>query len=365
MQVGLPLTIADLALMPDDGSRYELLEGGLVVSRAQSLSHQRISGNIFALVHTYLQDNPIGEIFATPGIVFDEFDSVIPDLVVVSHERRDAIVADDRFIAAPELVIEIVSPGEGNARRDRVTKCQIYSRFGVSEYWVVDPAQQSVEVYELDADILELRATVTGQNLLHSTVLPAFACPAGDFFRRYMIQVIIAPYDPAWPVRFRELATGLRTALGSTALRIDHIGSTAIPGLAAKSIVDIQIAVVSFEPFDAIRLPLEALGYIYRADNSDLTKRYFREQPGTTRTHIHVRKLGSWSEQYALLFRDYVRAHPAVAAEYANVKHRLAEHYGSDRHGYTDAKGPFIWATMASASDWSQDVGWETGPSDA
>jgi GrpB-like predicted nucleotidyltransferase (UPF0157 family) len=110
---------------------------------------------------------------------------------------------------------------------------------------------------------------------------------------------------------------------------------------------------------------MEALGYVYRADNGDLTKRYFRESPGTTRTHIHIRKYGSWSEQFALLFRDYVRAHPAVAAEYAEVKYRLAEEYGSDRHGYVAAKGPFIWATMASASDWSQEIGWEPGPSDA
>jgi Uma2 family endonuclease len=184
MQVGLPLTTTDLALMPDDGNRYELLEGELVVSRAPSLSHQRISGNIYAVIRGYLDSNPIGEIFATPGIVFDEFDSVIPDLVFVSHERRDVIVADDRFIAAPELVIEIVSPGEGNARRDRVTKRQIYSRFGVLEYWIVDPASQSIETYELDTGVLELRTSVTGQDVLRSALLPGLACPAVDIFLR-------------------------------------------------------------------------------------------------------------------------------------------------------------------------------------
>src|SRR5262249_11057136 len=120
----------------------------------------------------------------------------------------------------------------------------------------------------------------------------------------------IVPYDPAWPERFRTLGAALREALGEVALRIDHIGSTSVPGLDAKPIVDIQISVASFEPLDSFRLPIEALGYVFRADNTDLAKRYFREPPGTPRTHIHVRRAGSWSEQFALLFRDYLRTHP-------------------------------------------------------
>jgi Uma2 family endonuclease len=86
-QIGPLLTVADVELMPDDGNRYELLQGELDVSRAPRLTHQRISGNIFALIRGYLATNTIGEIFATPGIVFDEFDSIIPDLVFVSHSR--------------------------------------------------------------------------------------------------------------------------------------------------------------------------------------------------------------------------------------------------------------------------------------
>jgi len=143
------------------------------------------------------------------------------------------------------------------------------------------------------------------------------------------------------------------------------ISLASIPGLAAKPIVDIQISVRSFEPLDAFRLPLEHLGYVWRSHNSDRTKRYFRESPGAPRTHIHVRKWGSWSEQFALLFRDYVRVHPEVAARYAELKRDLAQRYRDDREAYTEAKGPFIWSTMAEASDWSQVVGWEPGPPDA
>jgi GrpB-like predicted nucleotidyltransferase (UPF0157 family) len=156
----------------------------------------------------------------------------------------------------------------------------------------------------------------------------------------------------------------LREALGDVALPIDHIGSTSIPGLAAKPIVDIQISVAELEPVNPFRDPLEALGYVFRADNIERTKRYFRERPGSRRERIHVRKAGSWGEQFALLFRDYMRTHPDEGEQYARLKRNLAERYRNDRHGYTEAKNPFIWSVMQRATDWSQKIGWEPGPSD-
>ena len=179
-----------------------------------------------------------------------------------------------------------------------------------------------------------------------------------------MEQIVVVPYDAAWPELFAEQARRLREALGDIALRIDHIGSTSVPGLAAKPVIDVQISVASFEPFDTILRPLEACGYVHRADNAELTKRYFREQPGQRRTHIHVRKHGSLGEQLALVFRDYLRLHIGVANEYAQVKYDLAERYRADREGYVAAKEPFIWATFQAASSWSQVVAWEPGLSD-
>jgi GrpB-like predicted nucleotidyltransferase (UPF0157 family) len=93
------------------------------------------------------------------------------------------------------------------------------------------------------------------------------------------MKVEILEYDPVWPRRFRTQGERLRQALGNVALRIDHIGSTSVPGLAAKPIIDIQVSVGGFEPLHVFRDPLEALGYIFRADNVDRTKRYFRESP--------------------------------------------------------------------------------------
>ena len=177
--------------------------------------------------------------------------------------------------------------------------------------------------------------------------------------------VEIVAYDPAWTARFAELGRDLRAGLGEVALRIDHIGSTSVPGLAAKPIIDIQVSVADFEPLAAYRLPLEQLGYVYRAGNPERTKRYFREPPGRPRTHVHVRRLGSFSEQWALLFRDYLRAHPEVATEYDAVKRRLAVHYRDDRRGYAAAKEPFSWAVIRRADGWAQAQGWQPGPSDA
>jgi GrpB-like predicted nucleotidyltransferase (UPF0157 family) len=178
-------------------------------------------------------------------------------------------------------------------------------------------------------------------------------------------KVVIVPYDPEWPQLFSELGAALRGAMENVALRIDHIGSTSVPGLEAKPIIDVQISVASFEPLDAFRVPLESIGLVHRADNPDLTKRYFRESPGARRTHIHVRRAGSFSEQLALLFRDYLRAHTGDARRYGELKRKVAEEYGHNRRAYSDAKAAFIWEIVAKALRWSQEIGWEPGPSDA
>ena len=176
---------------------------------------------------------------------------------------------------------------------------------------------------------------------------------------------MIVPYDPQWPALFSQLGAALRKALDRTALRIDHIGSTSVPGLDSKPIIDVQISVRSFDPLEAFRLPIESLGFVFRAENPDQTKRYFREIPGERRTHIHVCRAGSWREQFALLFRDYMRTHDEDARQYAELKYRLAEQYGEDRRSYTEAKSAFLWESMMKADKWNQDIGWEPGPSDA
>ncbi len=179
--------------------------------------------------------------------------------------------------------------------------------------------------------------------------------------------VWLVPYDPAWPELFARQGADLRAALGSLAIRIDHIGSTAIPDLLAKPIVDVQISVADLQSVDSYRRQIEACGYVFRADNTELTKRYFREAPGERRTHLHVRQAGSFGEQFALLFRDFMRAHDEVTRQYADLKRELAQRHArvEERHAYTEAKSPFIWSVMAQADAWAQQTGWFAGSSDA
>jgi Uma2 family endonuclease len=176
------LTIDDLDAMPDDGNRYEIIEGELFVSRAPNLKHQRVSGNLFAAFIRYLERNPIGEILATPGVIFSDFNGVIPDLVFMTYERRAEIASGDRVTGAPDLVIEIVSPGAENEKRDRIAKRQLYGKYGVKEYWVVDPYQRTVEVYLLQSQRLTLQAAYTDKDELVSSVLPGFSCTVESIF---------------------------------------------------------------------------------------------------------------------------------------------------------------------------------------
>ncbi|WP_051570762.1 GrpB family protein [Cryptosporangium arvum] len=175
----------------------------------------------------------------------------------------------------------------------------------------------------------------------------------------------IADYDPSWPARFAEIGAALRRALGDVALRIDHIGSTSVPGLAAKAIIDVQISVIRLEPVEPFRDRLRGMGLVYRADNPERTKRYFREAPGRPRSHIHVRRAGSFSEQFSLLFRDFLRVDRRAAADYVSVKRDLARRHPHDGQAYTDAKAAICWAIIHRADEWAQQNGWEPGPSDA
>ncbi|MEM9937193.1 MAG: GrpB family protein [Bacteroidota bacterium] len=175
-------------------------------------------------------------------------------------------------------------------------------------------------------------------------------------------KIVVVPYDPEWENWFNHLGEYLKASLGEVALRIDHIGSTAVEGLSAKPIVDVQISVADLQQLEAFRIPLTGLGFVFRENNPDLTKRYFREKPGNRRTHIHVRQAGSYAEQEALLFRDYLRTHPVEASEYGQLKQLLAQEYQDHPHTYVEQKAPTIHAILMKARVWSQEIGWFPGP---
>ena len=178
------LTVADLEAMPDDGNRYELFEGEIFVSRAPSLSHQRVLINIVGLLLDYLKQNPTGEVLPTPGVIFDEFNSAIPDIVFITREQVNDIGSGERILKAPALAIEIVSPGKENARRDREVKRQVYGKFGVKEYWIANPELRALEIFRLKRRTLTLAATLTDEDEVSSPVLPGFKCKVSQVFSR-------------------------------------------------------------------------------------------------------------------------------------------------------------------------------------
>ena len=176
------MTVADLELMPDDLNRYELMEGEIFVSPPPGLTHQDALGNLLCILHDFLIKNSFGKVFTTPGVTLDQFNSVIPDIIYLSHARLAEIALGEYITGAPELMIEVVSPGSKNARRDRVLKRQTYAKYGVQEYWIVDPLKRSVEIYRLRENSLELFVTLLDEDQITTSLLPGLAIPANTLF---------------------------------------------------------------------------------------------------------------------------------------------------------------------------------------
>lgn len=182
-------------------------------------------------------------------------------------------------------------------------------------------------------------------------------------------RIEIVEYDPRWPDEFAALASELRAALGTLALAIDHIGSTSVPGLAAKNVIDVQVTVAALAP--EVTRAMVAAGFTHRADitadhvpcsaegaarspakRADWAKQYFQSKPSALRAHIHVRVAGAPNQRYPLLFRDYLRAHPETAAALAEIKRQLAARFPDDADAYYAIKDPVCDVIWNAAREW-------------
>lgn len=160
--------------------------------------------------------------------------------------------------------------------------------------------------------------------------------------------VRLVPYTAEWKRLFEEEKTLLQTAIGQYVLDIQHVGSTSIPGMVAKPILDIGIAVTSFEEARVCISPVEQLGYEYKGEFGIPRRHYFVK--GDPRTHhIHMNEMGSPDWENQVLFRDYLMQHPESAEEYAALKMELAQRYPTDREAYLDGKAPFIEQVLEMA----------------
>src|SRR5205823_5499727 len=129
----------DLEALPEDGKRYEIVDGELYVSKQPHWQHQFVCGQAFALLQAWSNKTKAGMANLAPGLIFGEEDDVAPDVIWISREKlTTALHADGKLHKAPELVIEVLSPGSTNAHRDREAKLKLYSRRGVEEYWVIN-----------------------------------------------------------------------------------------------------------------------------------------------------------------------------------------------------------------------------------
>jgi GrpB-like predicted nucleotidyltransferase (UPF0157 family) len=189
-----------------------------------------------------------------------------------------------------------------------------------------------------------------------------------------MIEIV--EYRPDWVGEFRAIAQPIRGVLGELALRIDHIGSTSIPGLCAKDTIDLQITVAALDP--RVTAAMGKLGYTRREDISrdhrppdddspeeDWEKYFFRAPAGQRRTNTHVRVLGRPNQRYALLFRDYLVAHPTTAAAYGELKRRLAVSLAEREDDYPEVKDPAVDLIYLPAQRWAAETHWTQRRSDA
>ena len=181
-QIDTLLTNKDLEGLPQDGNRYELIEGELYVSTAPELIHQRAIGKLHFAFANYLVKKPIGEILYGPGVILSDYDGVIPDLVYLSNERRDQIATGTRIYGAPNLVIEVLSPGMQNMERDRKVKLSLYDKYGVDEYWIIDTRARAVEVYRRETGKLKFFTTFVSDESVTSPLLPEFECSVVGLF---------------------------------------------------------------------------------------------------------------------------------------------------------------------------------------
>jgi Uma2 family endonuclease len=170
-------TIADLEQMtPQNGERLELIDGELYVSHQPSWEHQHAASQIHIALGLWSQGSRLGNVMAVPGLVFSDSAGVIPDVIWISWERLR--VTRDRaghFTRGPELVVEVVSPGAENARRDREIKLDLYAREGVEEYWIVDQGSRTVDVYRRQGPALPHVGTLGEDDVLTSPdLLPGF-----------------------------------------------------------------------------------------------------------------------------------------------------------------------------------------------
>lgn len=168
--------------------------------------------------------------------------------------------------------------------------------------------------------------------------------------RKQIIEVV--PHDPNWPIQFEEEASQLKPIFYDNFVAIYHIGSTSVPGLAAKPTIDIILVVKDIESVDKCNDQMEKLGYEAWGEYNIPGRRFFVKGKDKRTHHVHTFQVGSTEIARHLYFRDYLKSHPDEAKEYANLKIKLAQQFANDRRGYIQNKQDYVKVLEKKAIDW-------------
>lgn len=277
-------------------------------------------------------------------------------LVVIVHAAEDVRVT---------RLTEYRGFSEQDARARIAAQATEEQRRAVADVWL-DNSGSAAELVEKARTLWHERILPFAHNV--RTGEPAAAAP------------ILVPYDTTWPDQAGRILARLRTACGHRAVRVDHIGSTAVPGMDAKDVIDIQVTVASLDVADELRDALTAAGYVRRPITTDVGKADARStvpefdhrddeslwgkrvhcsaDPGRP-TNVHLRVEGRPNQQFALLFVDWLRANPAVQADYLALKRRVAGEGHTTTGAYADAKEPWFLDAYRRAWEWADATGWQ------
>jgi len=178
----IKLTYEDYLLFPDDGKRHELIDGEHYMTPAPSTKHQTIVVNLTLLLGNFIRQNRLGKLFSSPvDVLFSDTDIVQPDIIFIAT-TRGTIIKDKNIQGAPDLVIEILS--ETTRKTDETTKRKLYERYGVAEYWIVDPELETVKIYRMTDRAYIRTAELSREtgDILNTSLLPELHLPLVDIF---------------------------------------------------------------------------------------------------------------------------------------------------------------------------------------
>ena len=257
--------------------------------------------------------------------------------------------------------------GSGRTLADRLAAAGVGDRVEPWDAWLQLRAAEGdratvIDLYELvaapqglAAHELPAAARLSLARRAVAQMWPGFAVTEGS--ERPRAPLVVVGYDPAWPQAYERWRQRVAAALGRTAIRIEHVGSTSVPGLAAKPIVDIQVSVADLGGEPRYVPQLQAAGLVLRS--RDQLHRFFRPPAGQPcEVHVHVCAAGGQWERDHVLFRDYLRADPAACHRYAEAKRTNVRRWSDDGWAYTEAKTGVVLDILEQAEDWAVATGW-------